>query len=128
MKKFLLFLLLLVFLCSIAVASCPDRDAHKDAIMAVVKDGLTDVVTADSTGKKTEEKVFSIFLGKTFLSEIGGIVLNEILRVDNHFVYSVGILTQLDGTEKMISVGIFGHVFTFKREDVAEAIKNFNKL
>ena len=59
MKKFLLFLLLLVFLCSIAVVSCPDRDAHKDAIVAVVKDGLTDVVTADSTNKKTEEKVFT---------------------------------------------------------------------
>ena len=128
MKKFLLFLLLLVFLCSIAVASCPDRDAHKDAIMAVVKEGFADVITADSTGKKNEEKVFSIFFVITFLSEIGGIVLNEILRVDNHFVYSVGILTQLDGTEKMISVGIFGHVFTFKREDVAEAIKNFDKL
>lgn len=128
MKKFLLFLLLLVFLCSIAVVSCPDRDAHKDAIMAVVKDGLTDAITADSALKKSEQRVVSAFLGKTFLSEIGGIVLNEILRVDNHFVYSVGILTQLDGTEKMISVGIFGHVFTFEREDVAEAIKNFDKL
>jgi hypothetical protein len=96
--------------------------------MAVVKDGLTDAITADSALKKSEQRVVSAFLGKTFLSEIGGIVLNEILRVDNHFVYSVGILTQLDGTEKMISVGIFGHVFTFEREDVAEAIKNFDKL
>ena len=118
----------LVFLCSIAVVSCPDRDAHKEAILAVVKEGVAEAVKPDSSSSKSSEKEFvSAFLGKAFVSQVGNVVLNEILRVDNHFAYSTGILTQLDGTEKLISVGVFGHVFTFKKEEVAEFIENIDK-
>ena len=43
MKKFLITLsILLIALAGIAVVTCPDRQAHKDAIMSVVNEKIGD--------------------------------------------------------------------------------------
>lgn len=42
MKKFLITLLVLVGLACVALVTCPDRDAHKQAIMTVVNEKLNE--------------------------------------------------------------------------------------
>ena len=119
MKKFLITLAVVIAIAGIAVVTCPDKPAHKDAIMAVINEKIN-----ESVGKETHEgdeglAVFASSLG----SGIVGYVLDNRLTVRNHFVYSTGEIKHFDGTVDRLSVGFFGHVFTFSKEDLDKALE-----
>ena len=114
MKKFLFFLLVVLGIGAVAVVTCPDKDAHKDAIQNVVKEALADEVNAGE-----DNGLSGIFAG--IGSSVSGWIIDKGLTVENHFVYSVGKFS--DGKEpKTVSVGVFGHVFTFSKEDLKKEL------
>ena len=43
--------------------------------------------------------------------------------MENYFVCSIGRIIPPDGDAKTVSVGVFGHVFTFGKDDIKKAIK-----
>ena len=107
MKKFFITLaVLLVVLAGVGVVTCPDKQAHKDAIMSVINEKINESVS------------FASSLG----SGIVGYVLDNRLTMKNHFVFSTGELNKLDGSSERLSVGVFGHVFTFSKEDLDKAL------
>ena len=118
MKKLLITLLVLLGLGCTAVVSCPDKQAHKDAIMAVVNEAVNDKLDPD----KTDTTGLSQFFG-SIGSGIAGFFIDKQLTVENYFVCSVGKRSTPAGEEKTVSVGVFGHVFTFGKEDIEKAIK-----
>ena len=59
-------------------------------------------------------------LGSMIGTGIGGLVIDNMLKVDNYFVCSVGTITY-EGETKIVSVGLLNHVFTADDEDVMEA-------
>ena len=110
MKKFLIFLLVVLGIGAVAVVTCPDKEAHKEAIQNVVKEALDDEI--DTNAENSLGAVLS-----TLGSSVSGWIIDKGLTVENHFVYSVGKFS--DGKEpKTVSVGVFGHVFTFSKEDL----------
>ena len=114
MKKFLIFLLVVLGIGAVAVVTCPDKDAHKDAIQNVVKEAL-----ADEVNTTADNGLSGILAGLG--SSVSGWIIDKGLTVENHFVYSVGKFS--DGKEpKTVSVGVFGHVFTFSKEDLKNAL------
>lgn len=120
MKKFLITLLVLVGLACVALVTCPDRDAHKQAIMTVVNEKLNEKI-----GLTESEDDYGLALfGKALVSGIGGFALDQMLTVNNHFVYSEGIFMNFNGEKKTISVGVFGHVFTVSKKDIDKALEN----
>ena len=115
MKKFFITLaILLVVLAGVGIVTCPDKQAHKDAIMSVINES----VSKDSSEGDEGIALFASSLG----SGIVGYVLDNRLTVKNHFVFSTGELNKLDGTSERLSVGVFGHVFTFSKEDLDKAL------
>ena len=50
------------------------------------------------------------------------IAIDQLLQVDNHFVYSTGKL-MVGEKPKTISLGIMGHVFTFGKDDIDQVLK-----
>ena len=48
---------------------------------------------------------------------LAGLVIDNMLKVDNYFVCSIGRITYEDETN-IVSVGILNHVFTASAEDV----------
>ena len=56
-------------------------------------------------------------------SGIVGYVLDNRLTVRNHFVFSTGVIKDLNGEDQRLSVGVFGHVFTFSKEDLDKALE-----
>ncbi len=122
MKKLLVILLFIIFFGGIAVVTCPDKEAHTDAIMSVVNEKINDNVRDENKSTKPIDQVVGLFGGK-LISGISSFVLDQMFHVENHFVYSQGIITTLDGTQKTISIGVFGHVFTFDKEDLDKALK-----
>ena len=119
MKKFFITLaILLVVLAGVGVVTCPDKQAHKDAIMSVINEKINESVSKDSSEGDEGIALFASSLG----SGIVGYVLDNRLTVKNHFVFSTGELNKLDGTSERLSVGVFGHVFTFSKEDLDKAL------
>lgn len=119
MKKFFITLaVLLVVLAGVGVMTCPDKQAHKDAIMSVINEKINESVSKDSTEGDEGIALFASSLG----SGIVGYVLDNRLTVKNHFVFSTGELNKLDGSSERLSVGVFGHVFTFSKEDLDKAL------
>ena len=122
MKK-LLFLVLLAALVVGAVVTCPDKKAHKEA--------LADTFAEYASYKIDENKDNGLSdvlnEGLKALRKVGGdkvveATLSQFLEVDNYYVLSIGRLKQ--GSEKkLISIGLFGHVFTPTSSMIDNALK-----
>jgi len=106
MKKILITLLVLLGLGCTAVVSCPDKQAHKDAIMAEVNEAVNDKLDPD----KTDTTGLSQFFG-SIGSGIAGFFIDKRLTVENYFVCSVGKISTPAGEEK------YGESLTWQRLD-----------
>ncbi len=112
MKNVLLAILILVVVAAAAVVTCPDKEAHKEALKNVVNE----VVFDEMAGEPADLAL----LGSSIVSGLSGFVLNSALEVENHFVYSIGVFNY--GESQVVSVGVFNHVFTPSKEKVREII------
>ena len=120
MKKILIAILaVLIVGAAAAVLTCPDKQAHKDAIMAVVNEKINEELKTDDDDWQGLSAIFGS-LGSGIAS---GIVDNRLV-VKNHFLWSTGEFQNLEGEYNQISVGLFGHIFTFNKEDLDKAIQD----
>lgn len=102
-----------------AVITCPDKQAHKDAIMAVVNEKINEELKTDEPDMQGLSALFGS-LGTGIASRI----VDNRLVVKNHFLWSTGEFQNLDGEYNQVSVGVFGHIFTFNKKDLDKAIDN----
>ncbi len=120
MKKILIAILaVLIVGAAAAVLTCPDKQAHKDAIMAVVNEKINEELKTDDDDWQGLSAIF----GSLGSGIAGGIVDNRLV-VKNHFLWSTGEFQNLDGEYNQISVGVFGHIFTFNKEDLDQAVND----
>ncbi len=106
MKKIIVagaILLLLIILCMV---TCPDRAAHQNAIVAKYSQ-----VQDENNGWQK--------LGGAISGGFISLALDTRLDVQDCVVLSLG---QIDG-DKIVSVGIFKHVFVVSKEKIDEALK-----
>ena len=110
MKKFLIALLVIL---GIAAVTCPDQTTHVNAVQSVINEKLSDYNPSGS------------LLGG-MLTAIGSTATNWLLKnqltVKNYYVCSIGTI-RWKGEDKVVSVGAFGHVFTFSKEDLNRMIR-----
>lgn len=112
MKAFFYTLLIIVILSATCVVTCPDKEAHTDALMEV----LTDVVE-EEMGDEMNENVLSMTISSMALG-LGKMVVKNTMDVDNYFLFSVGKVG-----ENTISVGVMNHVFTISKEELLKKIE-----
>ena len=112
-RKRVIVLLCIAAVIGVAILSCPDRQDHRDAIIAMVNEVVAEKSTLD------EEDAGWALLGQSLVKEASEWILEGGLTVKNHFVFSTGKFNT-DSGEKLISFGIFGHVFTFGRKALGE--------
>lgn len=118
MKKLIITLLILLGIGAVAVVTCPDRQAHKEAIMSLVNESINDELHTDDKDAQALSALFG-----SIGSSVAGYFLDNRLTVKNYFVFSVGELKDLEGVDQKVSVGVFGHVFTGGKEQLKKAIK-----
>jgi len=116
--------LILVILFATMVFTCPDRQDHEAAIQEVTKAWVDDKVD-DNLGSITGVGgMFGDLINKA-IKQLTGIgtdkVISKYLDVKNYVVCSVGRMSIGNSEEKMVSLGVFGHVFTFGEEDIEKA-------
>ena len=116
--------LILAILFGTMVFTCPDRPAHEQAIQEVTKAWVGDKVDENLGSITGVGGVFGDLINKA-LKELTGIgtdkVISKYLDVKNYVVCSVGRMSIGENEEKMVSLGVFGHVFTFGKEDIEKA-------
>lgn len=116
MKKIVTTLAVLAILATVCVLTCPDSPKHKKALMIGFKTALNDKIK-ESSG--LENLGYSL-LGSALGAEIIGAALENRLDVENHFVYSTGIIDNY--VEKhTVTFGILGHVFVLNG-NLSEAV------
>ena len=116
--------LILVILFGTMVFTCPDRNDHEAAIQEVTKAWVGDKVDENLGAITGVGGVFGDLINKA-LKELTGFgtdkVISNYLDVKNYVVCSVGRMSIGDNEDKMVSLGVFGHVFTFGKEDIEKA-------
>lgn len=116
--------LILAILFGTMVFTCPDQSDHEQAIQEVTKAWVGDKVDENLGAITGVGGVFGDLINKA-LKELTGFgtdkVISSYLDVTNYVVCSVGRMKVGDNEEKMVSLGVFGHVFTFGKEDIEKA-------
>ena len=116
--------LILAILFATMVFTCPDRTDHETAIQEVTKAWVGDKVDENLDAITGVGGVFGDLINKA-IKELTGIgtdkVISNYLDVKNYLVCSVGRMAIGDNKEKMVSLGVFGHVFTFGKDDIEKA-------
>lgn len=118
MKKILV-LFLFVGIGLVAVVTCPQKDAHTDALMKLVNVALDSELSRHA---ETKEEMGLAMLGSFIGSGIAEFVIDKKLLVDNYFVCSIGRIV-FEGEEKIVSVGCFNHVFTMPEDKLKEELQ-----
>ena len=113
MKAVLYTLLALLILGGICVATCPDKEAHSEAL----KDLVNQVITAELSGE--EEDAGLAMFGSMIGTGLSGLVIDNMLNVEDYLVCSIGTATY-DGETHVVSVGLLNHVFTIDEEKAAQ--------
>ena len=119
MKKLLILVFAMIIIAGVCVMTCPDKASHSEALKDVLNTALTEEMSY------SESDAGFIMLGSMIGTGIGGLVIDNVLKVNNYFVCSIGTLT-FDGETKAVSVGVLNHVFTSCKEDLKRAIKELN--
>ena len=116
--------LILAIVFATMVFTCPDRQDHETAIQEVTKAWVGDKVDENLGSITGVGGVFGELINKA-LKELTGFgtdkVISNYLDVKNYVVCSVGRMAIGDNEEKMVSLGVFGHVFTFGKDDIEKA-------
>ena len=116
--------LILAILFATMVFTCPDRHDHEAAIQEVTKAWVGDKVDDNLSSITGIGGAFGDLINKA-IKELTGFgtdkVISSYLDVKNYVVCSVGRMSIGSSEEKMVSLGVFGHVFTFGKEDIEKA-------
>lgn len=116
--------LIIAIMFATMVFTCPDRSAHEAAIQEVTKAWVRDKVDDNLGGITGIGGVFGDLINKA-IKELTGTgtdkIVSSYLDVKNYVICSVGNVTLGENESKMVSLGVFGHVFTFGKEDIEKA-------
>lgn len=117
MKKFLFLIGFLVVLSLVLIATCPDREAHRDAVKSV----LSGAINKEMDQSRLNETIASI--GTVLAVSAVDEYLKSSLIVRDHTFYNVGVVSY-GGEFRMVSVGVLNHVFTVSEDDVRQFVKD----
>ena len=120
MKKFIFLIVFLAVVAGVLIATCPDRNAHQEAIKSVVSEVVNDEVGKQSNIFTTELASISTVLTINMADSY----LKTNLIIKDHTLYNIGYVNEL----RMISVGILNHVFTIDKETARDIMKDKMKF
>ena len=116
MKK-LLSLIVLLLVALLMVLTCPGKDAHKAEMMKAVNAYIDEEAQRRGIG---ENKFF--WIGKKSMATMIEVIIDTKLELNNYYLFNT-THAQIGDEDKLLSVGLCGHVFTFDKEMLREALE-----
>lgn len=126
MKKIGISLLVLIALFGVAVMTCPDKDAHKDALTAVIEEVIRDIREEYDDELSDTDKQY-LDLAAPSMAKQAGWLIDGTLSVHNHIVCSTGNI-HINSKKKNVTLGLFGHVFTLGKDSLKATIREYIPL
>ena len=115
MKK-LLIVVILLLVAVLMTLTVPDKQAHKEAMMKAV-----DEYVSEEAESRFGDNVLTN-LGKSVAVKTIELALNSKLEVHNYLLWNTTSV-HLKDKDQLLSVGLFGHVFTFDKEMLREKLE-----
>jgi DNA repair exonuclease SbcCD ATPase subunit len=115
MKKYLLIIIVLL-VAVLMVLTVPDKAKHKEAMMEAINEYVEEEAV-DKLGDNVLAR-----LGKGVIVKTVETALNSKLKIENYYLFNKTYV-RLDGEDQMLSLGMFGHVFTFDKEMLREKLE-----
>ena len=106
-------LIVIIGLVIAAILTCPKKEQHVAAISDKVSSVLRDELSEDSDGFETLGVLLGSALAKPFIKES--------IYIKDYVLFSLGKYSY-QGNENVVSVGVFGHVFTASKENMKQAV------
>jgi len=116
MKKVLWIVVVLLVAVLMAVTA-PGEEKHKEAMMKAVRE----YVDEEAQNRGFADNGITQF-GKNVVVQAVKTALNSKLKFDNYYLFNMTHV-KLDGEDKTLSLGIFGHVFTFDKDMLRENLE-----
>lgn len=115
LSKTIVAIAIIVIAIVVLALSCPDKQAHVNALNSAIISYFNKSVENDSTKNAESELALGL------VSSIVPKVVNSRLEVKNYFIFSVGELSD-EGKSETVSLGILGHVFPLGLKDPEKRI------
>jgi hypothetical protein len=115
MKK-LLSVFIVLLLAVLMIQTRPDKAQHKEAMMKAIEE-YVDEEAKDRLGDNVLAK-----LGKGVIVKTVETALNSKLKENNYFLFNTTYV-RLQGENKVLSLGLFGYVYTFDKEMIREKLE-----
>ena len=120
MKKIFV-LLIIVGVGVVMLLTKPDKKAHKEAMMKAVTEYVDEEAEKHGLGDGLLSE-----LGKGLVRSVAGAAIDLKLREDDYYLFNTTHV-RLDGKDKTLSLGVLGHVFTFDKDMLREALEKGDK-
>ena len=120
-------LLTLVVLVAVMVVTCPKTEQHKEVLSTVITTTVNNAVNDNDnlTGNTFIDNAFKT-VSNAFAGKVIETAVDNLVTVDNYVVCSLGKV-HYDGKDHIVSLGIFGHIFTVDEDDLQEAAEQYYK-
>ena len=116
MKK-LLWIVIVLLVAVLMAVTAPAEEKHKEAMMKAVREYVDEEAAKRGFG----DNVLSN-LGKGIVNKTVEVALNSKLHVNNYLIFNTTHV-KLDGKKKTLSLGLLGHVFTFDKKMLRDALE-----
>lgn len=116
MKK-LIALAIILLVAVLMTLTRPDKKAHKEAMMEAVKEYID-----EEAGNKGFADNGLTRLGKGAIVKTIGVVISTKLKMNDYYLFNT-THAKIGGQDRILSVGVLGHVFTFDKDMLREAIE-----
>ncbi len=122
MKK-IIALIILIGIVLLAAITCPDAEAHKNAIVNVMSDTVDDKISEElSSGDSNIISAGLASIGSMLAGKLIESAVDTKLHVDNYVVFSLGKI-HWEQEDKVVSVGVFNRIYTFSQEDIQKVLR-----
>lgn len=99
------------------VATCPDRQAHKE----LIRENICKAVMKDVPDDNLLSRGLSM-IGGSLVSSLIDPMLDQVLEYHNYILFSTTTVNY-KGKDNTTSIGICNHVFTLDESEIADALK-----
>ena len=123
MKRFIVFLLVLLFIAIAMVITCPEKNAHKTKVSEKLSEIFDKELKSDI---KNDDDLLGATIGSAIGSKLINVLVDQNLEVESYYVCSMGKMT-IDGQTSPVSIGVFNHVFLLNDFDFEDVKESFRK-
>lgn len=115
MKK-LLVVFIVLLIAVLMIQTRPDKEKHKEAMMKAINE-YVDEEAKERLGDNVLAKI-----GRGVVVKTAETVLNSKLKENNYYLFNTTSV-HLKGQDNVLSVGLFGYVYTFDKEMINEKLE-----